>query len=229
MPNANQKPFTIGELAQQAGVGVETIRFYERKGLIEQPEKPLGGFRLYSSDAVARLAFIHEAQQLGFTLKEIRDLLTLREIPGTDVAAVRGRAAAKLAQLEDRIIQFQRMRVTLQDLLSACPGTGYLNECPIVDALSTPLSTAAPNSNKRRATIGKKSPVKTINLSIEGMHCDGCAKTVESLLSSEAGIKAATASYNTRSARVLFDPDAIDADQIMKVVARAGYRVQETS
>ena len=233
MSNAKQKHFTIGELAQQAGVGVETIRFYERKGLIEQPLKPMGGFRAYPDDAVTRLTFIHEAQQLGFTLKEIRDLLTLRDIPETDVAAVRGRATAKLAQLEDKILQFQRMRVTLQDLLSTCPGTGALDECPIVDALSAPLTVPLtapiPASNKRHATIGRKLPVKTINLSIEGMHCDGCAKTVEALLSAEAGIKAATASYSSKSARVLFDPDAIDAAQVMKVVARAGYRVQEAT
>lgn len=227
MSNTKQKHFTIGELAQQAGVGVETIRFYERKGLIEQPRKPMGGFRAYPDNAVTRLNFIHEAQQLGFTLKEIHDLLTLRDIPGTDAAAVRGRATAKLAQLEDKILQLQRMRVTLQDLLSSCPGAGALDECPIVDALSTPLVVPITVRNKHKATIERKAPVQTINLSIEGMHCDGCAKTVEALLSAETGIKAATASYGTNSARVLFDPDAIDAAQIVKVVARAGYRVQE--
>jgi MerR family mercuric resistance operon transcriptional regulator len=129
-PGTAQQHLTIGELAQRAGVGVETIRFYERKGLIAQPVRPAAGFRAYPQDVVARLGFVHEAKQLGFTLKEIRELLKLRDNPQTDAAAVRGRAAAKLAQIEDGINQFQRMRVTLRDLLSRCPGSGQLNKFP---------------------------------------------------------------------------------------------------
>lgn len=219
-----QKHLTIGELAQRAGVGVETIRFYERKGLVAQPVRPAAGFRAYPQDVIARLGFVHEAKQLGFTLKEIRDLLRLRDNPRTDAAAVRGRAAAKLAQIEDRINQFQRMRVTLQALLSRCPGSGELNKCSIVEALSA--STTQPAERRPHGT--RTSPMKTIDLTIQGMHCDGCAKTIEALLTAEPGVKAATVSYGSGSARVMFDPASIDLPRLVKAVERAGYRVAES-
>jgi Hg(II)-responsive transcriptional regulator len=219
-----QQHLTIGELAQRAGVGVETIRFYERKGLIAQPVRPAAGFRAYAQDVVARLGFVHEAKQLGFTLKEIRDLLKLRDNPKTDAAAVRGRAAAKLAQIEDGINQFQRMRVTLQDLLSRCPGSGELNKCSIVEALS--VSTTQPAERRSRGI--KRSLMKTIDLTIQGMHCEGCAKTIEALLTTEPGVKAATVSYSSGSARVVFDPTGIDLPRLVKAVERAGYRVPES-
>lgn len=220
-----QKHLTIGELAQRVGVGVETIRFYERKGLIAQPARPTAGFRVYPPDIVARLGFVHEAKQLGFTLKEIRDLLTLRDNPQTDAAAVRGLAAAKLAQIEDRINQFQRMRVTLQDLLSQCPGSGELSKCSIVEAL---LSVSNTQLVQRHARGTKNSPMKTIDLTIQGMHCEACAKTIEALLTAEPGVKAATVSYGSGSARVLFDPASIDLPRLVKAVERAGYRVPES-
>ncbi len=218
-----QKHLTIGELALRAGVGVETIRFYERKGLIAQPARPAAGFRAYPQDAVARLGFVHEAKQLGFTLKEIRDLLRLRDNPQTDAAAVRGRAAAKVAQIEDRINQFQRMRATLRHLLSQCPGSGELTECSIVEALSASTTRAV----ARRPHGTRRSPMKTIDLTIQGMHCGGCASTIEALLTAEPGVKAATVSYGSGSARVLFDPASIDLPRLVKAVERAGYRVAE--
>ena len=214
------KHLTIGELAQRAGVGVETIRFYERKGLIARPMRPAAGFRAYPLDVVARLGFVHEAKQLGFTLKEIRDLLALRDNPQTDAAAVRGRAAAKLAQIEDRINQFQRMRVSLQDLLSQCPGSGALNKCSIVEAMSS-----STQSVERRPRGSRRPQMKSIDLTIQGMHCDGCAKTIEALLTAEPGVKAATVSYGGGSARVLFDPASIDLPHLVNAVERAGYRV----
>ena len=219
-----QKHLTIGELAQRAGVGVETVRFYERKGLIAQPARPAAGFRAYPQDVIARLGFVHEAKQLGFTLKEIRDLLRLRDNPRTDAAAVRGRAAAKLAQIEDGIKKFQRMSVTLQDLLSRCPGGGELNQWSIVEALSASTSQPA----KRRSRGSGRSPMKTIDLTIQGMHCGGCASTIEALLTAEPGVKAATVSYSSGSARVLFDPASIDFPRLVKAVERAGYRVAES-
>lgn len=93
-----QKHLTIGELALRAGVGVETIRFYERKGLITQPARSAVGFCAYPRDVVARLGFVHEAKQLGFTLKEIRDLLRLRDNPQSDAAVVHGHASQRAFQ-----------------------------------------------------------------------------------------------------------------------------------
>ncbi|MGH8675504.1 MAG: MerR family DNA-binding protein [Burkholderiales bacterium] len=217
---------TIGKLAAVAGVGVETVRFYERKGLIQRPARPAGGFRVYSNDAIARLAFVREAQELGFTLREIRDLLTLRTNPASDCAAVRGRAAAKLAQLETRIAKFEHMGATLRDLLSDCPGSGELDKCSIVEALSAPAKRS--HAARRRNRSARGSAMKTAELTIQGMHCDGCAKTIEALLAAEPGVKAATASYASGSARVLYDPAAADLARLVHAVERAGYRVPES-
>lgn len=204
-------------------MSVETVRFYERKGVISQPARPATGFRAYPDAVVAQLGFVHEAKQLGFTLKEIRDLLMLRENPRTDAAAVRGRAAAKLAQIELRMEQFRRMQATLRELLAACPGSGELDQCSILEALSATTRPAA--ALRPRGT--RRSDMKTVELKIQGMHCDGCAKTVEALLAAETGVKAATASYAAGSARVMFDPGAIDVTGLVTAIQRAGYVVKE--
>ena len=119
-PSTAHQRFTIGELACVAGVGVETVHFYERRGLIERPERPASGFRAYPRQTVSRLAFVREAQELGFTLREVRDLLPLNANPATDCAAVRGRAAAKLGQLEARMARFARMRAALRLFMYHC-------------------------------------------------------------------------------------------------------------
>ena len=217
---------TIGKLAAAAGVGVETVRFYERKGLIQRPARPSSGFRVYSQEAIAKLAFVREAQQVGFTLREIRDLLALRANLATDCAAVRGRAAAKLAQLETRIAQFVRISATLRNLLSACPGRGELDKCSIVEALSASAKRSHPGGRRHRSA--RRSAMKTAELTIRGMHCDGCVKTIEALLAAEPGVKAATASYASGSARVLYDPAAADLARLIHAVERAGYRVPES-
>ena len=127
---------TIGKIARKAGVGVETIRFYERKGLIEQPPKPVsGGFRVYPSETVPRVRFIRQAQDLGFSLKEIDELLTLRADPAIDCAAVRDRARVKLGEVDHKIARLQRIGAALEELIAACPGKGALRKCSIMDAL----------------------------------------------------------------------------------------------
>lgn len=120
-PSVVRASLTIGELARAAGLGVETVRFYERRGLIERPARPVRGFRAYPRAALARIAFVREAQELGFTLKEVRALLALKSAPGTDCAAVRGRAAAKLGQLDTRMARLSRMRTALHGLLARAP------------------------------------------------------------------------------------------------------------
>ena len=128
----------IGEVAQKAGVGVETIRFYERKGLIEQPRKPAdGSYRVYSSETVGRVRFVREAQCLGFSLKEIEDLLLLRADPQTDCSDVRERAQAKLDEVNDKIMRLSGIRAALENLIHECRGEGPAASCcPILDALS---------------------------------------------------------------------------------------------
>jgi len=130
---------TIGKVARRSGVGVETVRFYERKGLIEQPPRPASsGFRTYSEATVRRIRFIRQAQDLGFSLREAGELLDLNADPSADAALVRAHAATKLAQIEDRMRRLGRIRGALEALIDACPGGGALHGCSIVEALGEP-------------------------------------------------------------------------------------------
>lgn len=127
---------TIGKAARHAGVGVETIRFYERRGLIEQPPKPAGsGFRVYPEETMQRIRFIRHAQEIGFSLREIGELLSLRARPTADSSDVRERAIAKRKEVERKIAHLERIHAALEELISACPGKGALRQCSIMEAL----------------------------------------------------------------------------------------------
>jgi len=128
---------TIGKAARKAGVGVETIRFYERKGLIAQPAKPqFSGFREYAPETVQRVRFIRHAQEIGFSLREIAELLSLRADPAADCSDVRARAAAKLVEVDRKMAQLARVRRGLKALIAACPGRGALRACSILEAFT---------------------------------------------------------------------------------------------
>lgn len=127
--------FTIGQVAKQAGVGVETIRFYERSGLLKEPPRNRAGYREYPVDAVARVKFIRRAKDLGFTLNEIADLLALRVDADTTCADVKARAETKIAGIEERIRELQHMKCALAALAASCRGSGPASECPILEAL----------------------------------------------------------------------------------------------
>ena len=129
------KPLTIGQVARRAEVGVETVRFYERQGLLEEPARKESGYRQYTEDVVARLRFIRRAKELGFTLKEIAELLALRLDPDTSCAEVRGRANAKIDYIDAKIRDLQRMRQALDKLVASCKGRGPIRACAILDAL----------------------------------------------------------------------------------------------
>lgn len=129
------EPVTIGQLARQAGVGVETIRFYERQGLLARPERRPSGYRQYSADVVRRVRFIRHAKDLGFTLKEIQELLELRVDPGSTCADVRRHARAKVADIERRIDAMKRMKGALERLARRCRGRGPSTACPILEEL----------------------------------------------------------------------------------------------
>ncbi len=145
---------TIGRAARLAGVGVETIRFYERKGLIDQPLRPLdASFRVYPAETVRRIRFIREAQEIGFSLREIDELLSLRADPSADSADVRERAIAKRDEVERKIAHLQEIHGALEELISACPGRGAVRDCSIMEALvNASRSEAAPRRPKRKET-----------------------------------------------------------------------------
>jgi MerR family copper efflux transcriptional regulator len=125
---------TIGRLAKQAGVNIDTIRYYERNGLIPEPVRRASGYREYGTADVRRLRFIMRAKDLGFTLAEIGELLSLSA--DHDVRGVKRRAEQRLEQVDYKIKELQRVRRGLKTLIDACPGHGDLERCPIVAALS---------------------------------------------------------------------------------------------
>lgn len=137
---------TISKAAGLAGVGVETIRFYERRRLIERPPKPKdSGFRDYPIETIRRIRFIRQAQDLGFSLKEINELLSLQADPSADCADVRARAQTKLEGIDQKIAQLGAIRSALQGLISACPGRGPAARCcSILEALETHERQRAP-------------------------------------------------------------------------------------
>jgi len=127
-----QSGMTIGRLAKLAGLNVETIRYYQRRGLLEEPRKPLGGHRRYPHGAVRQLAFIRRAQQLGFSLEEVKTLLKLGG--GAHARETRELAEKKLAVLDTRLEQLERMRLELRKLIAASRKARPGHD-PIVDAL----------------------------------------------------------------------------------------------
>ena len=125
---------TIGRLAEAAGVHLETIRYYQRRGLLAEPKRPAGGVRRYGEGAIARLGFIRRAQGVGFTLDEVKALLTLGETPSCRGA--RTLAAKKLELVETRLRDLERMRGALADLIKQCDA-GRERKCPIIEALAS--------------------------------------------------------------------------------------------
>jgi len=125
----------IGELADAADVGVETVRFYEREGLLPEPPRTDAGYRLYDGDALRRVRFIRKAKDLGFTLSETKDLLELRVTDRSVCDDVADRARRKVAAVDDRILELTRIRQSLHDLVEACAAGTETSECPILDTL----------------------------------------------------------------------------------------------
>lgn len=149
---------TIGKVAAAAGVGVETVRFYERKGLLPQPSKPQRGFRCYPPDAVEQIRFIKQAQELGFTLSEAADLLSLRTDPKAECGTVRQQAEIKLADVNQKIERLETIRSALRELIAACPNRGPIQACSILDAMKS--GTVGVRSPSPRTRTGKRARTK---------------------------------------------------------------------
>jgi MerR family mercuric resistance operon transcriptional regulator len=128
---------TIGKLAGRSGVSAQTIRYYERNGLLPQPARTTTGYRIYSESAVNSLRFIKHAQALGFSLSEIQELLSLRTRPDTTCADIRQRAWQKIVDVDKKIEDLQRIKGALANLAGACPGNAPTRECPIIEALES--------------------------------------------------------------------------------------------
>ncbi len=126
--------FGIGQLAKRAGVAIDTVRYYERNDLLPPSGRLASGYRRYGDSELRRLRFIRRAKALGFTLEDIRGLLSLSD--EQNVTEVKTKAQAKLADIEQRIAELQRVRDGLRTLISACPGHGRAEACPILNALT---------------------------------------------------------------------------------------------
>ena len=133
-----EKPLTIGKVAGRAGIGVETVRFYERQGLLLEPDRRASGYRQYGEDVVARLRFIRRAKELGFTLKEVAELLALRHDPAATRSDVREKVRAKVEDIEAKVRDLQRIRGVLLGLEQSCHGHGPADDCPILRAIDPP-------------------------------------------------------------------------------------------
>ncbi|MGH7545735.1 MAG: MerR family transcriptional regulator [Gemmatimonadota bacterium] len=125
----------IGQVAEAADVNVQTIRYYERRGLFPTPRRTPAGYRQYGEEAVARLRFIKHAQELGFSLKEVQELLGLRVPHVGACEAVERRTRAKIALVEDRIRELERLKRTLERLAAACEARRPTADCPILEVL----------------------------------------------------------------------------------------------
>lgn len=128
------------DVARRAGVNIETLRFYERNGILPEPPRRASGYREYPPEAVRRVRFVKRAQELGFSLREIKDLLDLTTVPRAKAGKVRHMAEAKIVEIDHKIRDLQAMKATLEGLLCACDGRRPLATCPIIESLSSSCS-----------------------------------------------------------------------------------------
>lgn len=134
---SHQELLTRGQLAGCGGVNIATIRYYEKRGLLPDAPRTRAGYRIYAGDALRRLNFIKQAQLLGFSLDEIRELLSLRMQAGTTCADIRQRAREKISAVDRKIADLEKIRDALTRLAAACRGKGPTSECPILESLDT--------------------------------------------------------------------------------------------
>lgn len=149
----------IGELAKQAGVGIDTVRYYEREGILPPPQREGSGYRHYDANDLARLQFIRRAKTLGFSLKEIGELLLLSGRSHDDMNVVRQAAETRLQDVQNKLDELARIKQGLDLLIAACPGHGEIGNCPIVAALSSTESAPAPRE-KTTAAINSTKPTR---------------------------------------------------------------------
>lgn len=127
----------IGEVAKQSDVGIETIRYYEREGLLAEPKRRPSGYRQYDQSVVARLQFIRRTKELGFTLAEIRELLGLWFDANTRCEHVRHRAEQKITDIDDKIRSLQKMKRSLKRVISECESKDSIGDCPLLEGIDT--------------------------------------------------------------------------------------------
>lgn len=131
---------TTGEVAARADVNIDTVRYYEKRGLLPKPSRTPAGYRQYGPEHVAHIRFIKRAQELGFTLEEIRELLGLRVVPGAG-AEIRGKTDEKVREIDAKIRDLERIRAKLLELAAACEHHGSPDSCLVLHALEESADT----------------------------------------------------------------------------------------
>lgn len=131
---ASDKTLTIKKIAQKADVGIETIRFYERKSLLNKPHRTASGYRIFSEQDIKRVRFIKKAQELGFSLAEIKELLSLKNNALTARHDVYQKSLQKIQLITEKIENLQKIKNSLEHLVGCCKGEGRIEECPIIEA-----------------------------------------------------------------------------------------------
>ncbi len=131
------KRLTRGELAKQSGVNSTTVRYYEKIGVLPEPLRSNAGYRIFSTESINRIRFIKQAQELGFSLKEIKELLDLRVTPKATTSDVRNRATEKIGDIGNKIKRLQEMKKSLEVLVESCCDEASASECPILENLSS--------------------------------------------------------------------------------------------
>lgn len=144
---------TIGQLAKQSNVHVETLRYYERRGLVSAPPRTVSNYRVYSSENLRRVKFIKQAQELGFSLEEIKRLLALRAAPRARCADVRDYAIHKIDDIQEKIRRLKRMHRSLKKLLRECSGDLPVTECPILESLASEKPQNKSAKSKRKGEV----------------------------------------------------------------------------
>ena len=134
---ARSGAMTVGNVAKRAEINIDTVRYYERQGLLPKPPRTPSGYRTFDEATVQRLRFIRNAQALGFTLKEIKQLFSLRITVGSTCSDLRDYAESKVADIERKIESLQAMKQALQELVSACSVNGPVSECSVFESLNT--------------------------------------------------------------------------------------------
>lgn len=129
------KQLKIGQVAKQSGISVETVRYYEQRGLIPEPDRLPSGYRVYPATILQRLHFIHRCKDLGFSLQEIGELLSLQTDPTTSSALVKQQVEYKIALVKTKISELQKIEHSLEQLSDSCCGDGTVSDCPIIDFL----------------------------------------------------------------------------------------------
>ncbi len=129
-------PYSVGQLAQQAGCKVETVRYYEKEGLMPAPPRSAGGHRQYARDHLKRLYFIRRSRELGFPIEQVRELLRFVDEPGRTCGEVRALTMVQARQVQEKIDDLKRLQKALNQMAAKCGGGKYsIDDCPIVDAL----------------------------------------------------------------------------------------------